>query len=190
MSESPWSVWLPFRGGAHAKSRLDLPSDQRQKLAREWLERALQACRQLPRVGEVLVLSTTEMEGMPHRVQRVAGLNPALEEARAALQPVRLLVLLPDLPCLQADDLEALLSACPIGGASLAPDRHGQGSNALALDGVPDFPFRFGLESCVAHTRAAASLGVDLRTVHVPGLARDVDTLDDLKQICAGVRCE
>ena len=61
-------------------------------------------------------------------------------------------------------------------GAALAADRHGLGTNAVALRAGIPFTFHFGPASLAAH-RAAAPAGA--RIVTTPGLGLDVDTPED-----------
>jgi len=70
-----------------------------------------------------------------------------------------------------------LLDAAEATGLAIAPDRHGSGTNALALgDGRP-FAFSFGADSYHLHRRQISG---HWRMVPAPGLAIDIDTPTDL----------
>jgi len=180
-----WHAVLPFKGNGQSKQRLDLEQQQRNHWAQEWLQRALRCCQQCPTIKKVSLLTLGHQlsipEGVHCHVQSVSGLNEGLTEWFELHRPRQLLVLLPDLPGLEAEDLQELLDQCPSPGLALAPDRHGQGSNALALSQVDPPPFFFGPSSCQRITQAAQERGLCVRHVNRPHLATDIDTLEDWK---------
>ncbi len=103
------------------------------------------------------------------------GLNQELAVARTAIGPAPLLIIHADLPLLASDDVGVLLEAAQRSGLALAPDRHGTGTNALAIHDARPFAFSFGPDSFRRHrTHGEAAI------VERPGLALDVDTSDDL----------
>ena len=130
--------------------------------------------------AEVLVVA--EAAGARPVAQRSRGLNPALQEARGAVDADRLLVLPADLPGVSAAALAPILAAGDAAGTPsvvLAPDRHGRGTNALLLDPPDVIDPAFGVSSRSGHAWLASS--ADAAFVEVPGvLALDVDTPDDL----------
>ena len=81
-----------------------------------------------------------------------------------------------DLPLLSVDDITALITdgaaACTI-----APDRHGTGTNALAIVEPFGFGFAFGPNSFARHCAAAKGKA---RIVTRLGLELDIDTAADL----------
>lgn len=106
------------------------------------------------------------------------GLNSELDRVRARLVDVPVIVIHPDLPLLDADDVTALVDAAKASGAAIAPDRHDVGTNAIALvAGVP-FSFRFGPDSFRVHCAALPTIAVVRRS----GLALDVDSPADLEE--------
>ena len=86
------------------------------------------------------------------------------------------MVILPDLPDLTSGDIDDLIDAADPTGAALAPDRHGLGTNAVALRAGTPFAFHFGPASLAAH-RAATPGGA--RIINTPGLRLDIDTPED-----------
>jgi 2-phospho-L-lactate guanylyltransferase len=105
------------------------------------------------------------------------GQGPAVEAALRRLEPVGpVLVVNADLPCVQPDDLRALLDAVPPAGVAVAPAADGT-TNALALADAALFEPLYGPGS------AERFLGLTGQTVTVehPNLAHDVDTLEDLR---------
>ena len=165
-----WTALLPLKPPAERKTRLVplLTPAQRLTLTEDLLARSLAALRACPDISEILLLAATP-DSWPGAYVRDEGngLNAELQAARQG-RAGNLLVIFPDLPFVTASDIAALLAAAP----AIAPDRHGTGTNAIALpDGVP-FTFAFGENSFGAHTLQA-------RAVHRPGLAFDIDTPDD-----------
>jgi len=169
---------LPFKANGSGKTRLHL--QQSQELAQQWLEVALRACQESLGVDSVWVLSLGDQLQLPPGVgsmtQTCVGLNEGLREWLDRIQPLRWLVLLPDLPRVTGGEIDHLLRACPHPGLALAPDRHGRGCNALAADGVRP-RLAFGPDSFLQHRAMGEEL--DLAVVEAPGLAHDVDTLED-----------
>jgi 2-phospho-L-lactate guanylyltransferase len=62
---------------------------------------------------------------------------------------------------------------------AIVPDRHGIGTNALALAAAGDFEPQFGVGSCARHVAQAAAKGLAHEVVRVPCLELDVDTGED-----------
>src|SRR5919197_235042 len=107
------------------------------------------------------------------------GQGPAVETALRRLEPVGpVLVVNADLPCVQPDDLRALLDALPPAGIAIAPAADGT-TNALALADASLFQPLYGPGS------ADRFLALAEQTVRVdhPNLADDVDTLEDLRRL-------
>lgn len=106
------------------------------------------------------------------------GQGPAIEAALRRLEPVGpVLVVNADLPCVQPDDLRALLDAVPPAGIAVAPAADGT-TNALALADASLFEPLYGPGSAdrfLALTSHSA-------TLRHPNLAHDVDTLEDLRR--------
>jgi len=106
------------------------------------------------------------------------GQGPAVEAALRRLEPVGPVVVLnADLPCVQPDDLRALLGAVPPSGIALAAAADGT-TNALALADAALFEPLYGPGSA-ERFRALVAHGVG---VEHPNLAHDVDTLEDLRR--------
>ena len=185
------AVVVPVRSLEGAKSRLGavLDAEERRDLVERLLRRTVAAALATPGVADVVVVSpdpevlaVASAAGARPLTQRSRGLNPALQEARAAIDADRLLVLPADLPAVTAGDLAAVLAAGDAAGTPsvvLAPDRHGRGTNALLLAPPDVIDFAFGGDSRAAHAWRASS--AEAGYVEVPGvLALDLDTPDDL----------
>lgn len=185
------AVVIPVRTFEGAKSRLGavLDAEERRDLVERLLRRTVAAALATPGVAEVVVVSpdpevlaVAVAAGARPLAQRSRGLNPGLQEARAAVSADRLLVLPGDLPAVTPGDIAQILAAGDAAGAPgviLAPDRHGRGTNALLLAPPDVVDPAFGGDSRAAHAWLASS--ADAAYVEVPGiLALDIDTPDDL----------
>ena len=117
--------------------------------------------------------------------RRLDLLNPELEAARATLGTGPLLILHADLPLLQQADVDAVLDEAEAVGIALAPDRHGTGTNALALCNGRSVTFQFGADSFPRHFEQDS----DAAVIRREGLALDLDTPEDLERaLAAGFR--
>lgn len=185
------SVVIPVQAFEHAKSRLGaaLDAEERRDLVERLLRGTIAAALATPGVEEVVVVSPDPEvlevagdAGARPLEQRSRGLNPALQEARAAATGSRLLVLPADLPGVHPEDLARVLAAGDAAGSPsvvLAPDRHGTGTNALLLDPPDAIDPAFGGDSRAAHGWLAASAEIPF-TELAGTLDLDVDTPDDL----------
>jgi 2-phospho-L-lactate guanylyltransferase len=107
-----------------------------------------------------------------------SGLNRAVSEGRDHLRDQgfsRVIIAHADLP--KARDLRVLDNGHPI---SIAPDRHGDGTNVLMVPTTVDFTFAYGPGSFASHMAIARELGFEPHIVHNPDLAWDVDHPNDL----------
>ena len=84
-----------------------------------------------------------------------------------------------DLPLLEPDDVNALLSEAGRETLVIAPNASGRGTNAVVVS-PPTFPFAFGPNSFDRHTRSARELGLQVKVLHRRGLAWDLDRPEEL----------
>ncbi len=113
------------------------------------------------------------------------GLNAAVTAGRRwAIErgARRFLVLFGDLPLLTASEVRTL--AARQEAVVLATDRHGRGTNALAIGlnepGAAAFRFGFGPDSLAHHRAEAERLGLSVVTFNQTGTTHDLDTPADL----------
>lgn len=177
-----------------AKSRLGatLDAEERRDLAERLARRTIQAAVATPGVAETLVVTpddevleiATRAGARPIR-QVGHGLNAGLREARAeavAGGATTMLILPTDLPAVSPDALAPIVATAAAAGGPrvvLVPDRHGRGTNVLALTPPDAIHLCFGGDSRAAHTRGASEAGIDLVELDGP-LRIDIDTPDDL----------
>ena len=168
------TVIVPFRGSA-AKQRLaQLPETLRGELARAMLEDVLAAARE---VGRTLLVAPERIPGAELVLDPGRGQGAAVEAGLAAAGEGPVLIVNSDLPCVSSRDLFTLLGALPPNGLALVEARDGT-TNALALAAPRLFEPLFGPGSAERYR----ALG-DSRTVEIPNLVDDVDTIYDLERL-------
>ncbi len=101
--------------------------------------------------------------------------------ARAEAEGATCVVLLPgDCPLLEPRELDRLLTALPERYVGIVPDRHGTGTNALALSPPDAIVPAFGEGSCARHVAAAREAGIAFAVEELPSLGLDLDTPADV----------
>lgn len=183
-----WTVVIPLNAPALRKSRLAaaLSPTLREALAEEMYRHVVSCVEQTNLFESIVTLSPAlPPAGVSTRLwtQQGSDLNAELRRVRASTSGP-LLVLNADLPLLVAQDLSALVTTAERTGCALAVDRHGTGTNAVALlPGVP-FVFAFGPGSLATHAWSAPRASVVCRA----GLANDLDTPSDVGHVLASQR--
>jgi 2-phospho-L-lactate guanylyltransferase len=177
-----------------AKSRLGatLDAEERHDLAQRLARRTIEAAVATPGVEETLVVTpdddvrrlALEAGARPLR-QRGHGLNEGLREARAEAVAggASAIIIVPiDLPAVSPAALETIVMAVSGPGTPrvvLVPDRHGRGTNVLAVAPPDAIEVCFGGDSRDAHVEGAREVGADLIILNGP-LRIDLDTPEDL----------
>jgi len=132
-----------------------------------------------PRAIELARASGAEVLADPdeggHSGAALAGISRARElgAGRVVLLPI-------DCPLLAPRELERLLTGMPERYVAVVPDRHGTGTNALALAPPDAIEPSFGEGSCARHVAAAREAGVPFAVEELPSLALDLDTPADV----------
>jgi 2-phospho-L-lactate guanylyltransferase len=184
------TVVIPF-AGVEGKTRLHASSRLRREFSLAMLGDVLSAARV---VGDVQVV-TADAEGAAVASEVDAavlddpgrGQGAAVQAALRSLDPhlnpgAAILIVNADVPCVEPDDLRALLAATPAGGIALVEARDGT-TNALSISAPEAFAPLYGPGSAVRFRAHAERLGVASFSVAVPNLADDVDTLEDLQRL-------
>jgi 2-phospho-L-lactate guanylyltransferase len=196
MSGSPLiAAIIPVGTLEAAKSRLgeSLDAEERQDLAERLLGQTVAAALAVDRLADVLVVSPDREllqraagQGARTLRQRSRGLNAGLAEARddAIAGGAEAILVLPiDLAFVSAEAVATVLQPLGAAGAErsvvLVSDRHGTGTNALALRPADVIDFAFGPGSRRAHRAAAEAAGATYTELQGP-LAYDIDTPADL----------
>jgi 2-phospho-L-lactate/phosphoenolpyruvate guanylyltransferase len=177
-----WTAMVPLKLGSDRKSRLAsiLTLERRHELVEQMAKHVFTALAAVESVDEIVMIASCDVHQWPvrHFPDRGRGLNGELGAAARTIGS-GLLVIHGDLPCVEAEEIATLLAAAESSGFAIAPDRHREGTNALALRHVPPgFAFAFGENSFAAHR---ALLGGKLAIVDRVGLACDIDTPADFE---------
>jgi 2-phospho-L-lactate guanylyltransferase len=179
-SAGSWSAIIPLKPPGQRKTRLAgrLSPAQRDRLAEDMFHHVAAILRAVPSIAEIALLSESPLPGWAARWihDHGRGLNVELSEAAKTYRTQNLLVIHADLPRLEVADIFDLTTARDTRSA-IAPDRHGTGTNALAIRKEDSMSFAFGDHSFPRHLALAQR---PLRVVKRIGLALDVDTPDDL----------
>jgi 2-phospho-L-lactate guanylyltransferase len=184
---------LPVKRFAAAKQRLaaGLDQERRADLAAAMLEdvmEAIGAARSIeraivvtsePRATELGSAAGAELVPDPdeggHSGAALAGIARAQELGAACV------VLLPgDCPLLEPRELERLLTGMPERYVAIVPDRHGTGTNALALSPPDAIKPSFGEGSRARHVASAREAGLPFGVEELSSLALDLDTPADV----------
>jgi 2-phospho-L-lactate guanylyltransferase len=172
-----WTIVVPVKGTAAAKSRLEGAAGLAQAIALDTIAVVVVASR----VCRVIVVTSADAAPFEQLGAEVvtdpgAGLNAAVRVGIAnALGPVA--ALLGDLPALRPDELDVALSLADAHELSFVADADAEGSTLIAALRPDLHDPAFGAGSRAAH-RAAGY--VELPVAASSGLRRDVDTADQL----------
>jgi 2-phospho-L-lactate guanylyltransferase len=158
----------------------------------------LASLRRVPGLDSVAVVTAdhvAESAALGERVQVLRDTEQAGQSAAASIGIgyalargfSRVLLVPGDTPLLDPGEAAALLRRGRDEGlgAMIVPDRHGAGTNALLLSPPDSIEPAFGPGSCERHVQAARAAGVAYAVEHVPTLALDVDTGQDLELLAA-----
>ncbi len=191
--EADVSVIIALKRLSAAKSRLAalFGDGPREQVVLAMLLDTIVAARGTPGVGSVMVVTPDKAAAAaarelgadalddPTPPNHSDPLNNAILAAWTALRQSspNIVVLQGDLPALKSAELTGAISAARGHPRSFVADRHGSGTAALFVFGVPPEP-RFGSGSAHRHRDSGA---VEL-TGAWPGLRCDIDTADDLAE--------
>jgi len=95
------------------------------------------------------------------------------------------LVIPGDIPLITVSELDQILEAAPEEGTVLVPSAGKRGTNAAFRSPAGLFPLRFGNDSFKPHLAAAQATGKPCAVLSLPGIALDIDTPSDLRQLAA-----
>ena len=185
-------VVVPVKPPARAKTRLgSLGDEARRALVSAFARDTVSASLASPMVGAVLVVTDDHVlardardlgaEAVPDGLAEDlnATLVQGAAEVRRRWPRLARAALCADLPALRPQELALALqvaSTCP---AAFVPDVAGDGTTMFAATTEDGFTPQFGAGSRQAHRAVGAHEIVDL---DLPGLRRDVDTPDDLRE--------
>jgi len=193
-----WAI-IPIKDLSLAKQRLSgLLSDmERRSLGLAMLEDVLEVLGKTRGLnGTLLVSSDSDACHLARQYGArilhetgAGGLNPAVTQAARLLASENIdcaLVLHGDLPLARTEEIERLIAALgPSPAIAMAPDSAHDGTNAMLVSPPDLIAFRYGRNSFSAHLDEAENSGVTPQVLDLPGIAFDVDTVDDLFTLTA-----
>jgi 2-phospho-L-lactate guanylyltransferase len=184
---------LPVKRFAAAKQRLTtgLDGEQRRTLAAAMVGDVLEAIGEARTIERIVVVSgdpiaqdlaaaagaevVPDPEDGGHVEAALAGI------ARAEAEGASCVVLLAgDCPLLDPRELDRLLTGVPERYVGIVPDRHGTGTNALALSPPNAIVPAFGEGSCARHVALARDAGIPFGVEELASLGLDLDTPADI----------
>ncbi|CAN5205418.1 2-phospho-L-lactate guanylyltransferase [soil metagenome] len=176
-----WTIIIPVKGGASAKSRL-LPADL--ALARAIALDTIAAAVGASLVSRVIVPTSdaemvdavTDLGAHPLLESAPRGIAAAIDLALADVSGDRA-VLLGDLPALRPEDLDAALALAAAHPATFVADDEGTGTTLVTARGGVPFVSAFGEGSAQAHRELGL---VELPVAAASRLRHDVDTAAQL----------
>jgi len=177
---------VPVKSFAFAKGRLAavLTEDERGDLARACAERVVAAAGDW-RVHVVCddpdVVSWAQFLGCAVVRTDATGLNAAVDAGRLAARndgAEHIVVAHSDLPLVRT-----FTHVVASGIVTLVSDRHGDGTNVIALPATSPFRTSYGPGSFLLHRRHLEEMGLDYRCIDDAELALDLDTAEDLAEL-------
>ena len=187
---------LPAKQFETSKQRLapQVQLGNRRALVESMFSDAMLALRRVPSIDQIFVVTSdpvaaqiasghetivVEDTASSHSEAAQLGIARALE-----MGATRALLVPGDCPLLDPTELEQLLARpVPARSVLIVPDRHGEGTNALLLTPPDAMPPSFGEGSRQRHTELATAHGATPEIVHLPSLALDIDTPEDLAEL-------
>jgi 2-phospho-L-lactate guanylyltransferase len=187
-------VVVPVKDTVQAKQRLAalLPAERRQELALAMFEDVIAAISSVRELAGMVVVTVAAIAARHSaRVMsegaREGHTGAVMTAARhLAAEGCDLLTLPGDIPLVEPSDVRHLVrvhSASADRGAgafTIVPARDELGSNAVLCSPAGAVPLRFGDNSFFPHLDAAKAQGIQPEVVHLPRIALDIDTPEDL----------
>lgn len=195
---------LPIKNLTGVKTRLGniLSAEERRLLVRAMAEdvvAALKATQGLARITvvshdasvadwakfhELALIDDSSVNGLPNAIGLAA--HQSSETGATAI-----LVVLADTPLASSGDFEAIINAHQHAGDKphliLSPSRDDDGSNCLLVAPPEAMTFHYGPGSAAAHEQAASGAGLAVTRLKRPGIAHDIDTEADLRDLIASI---
>ena len=190
-------ILVPVKNLVDAKQRLSsiLSPEERFALARAMCEDVLQALARWQSCPSVAVVTSDSFArdlAARFNFEVVSddnsGETSAIDRATAFCRQrgaESTLVIPADIPLIDSSELQKIVDSAPSGGAVLVPDAAGRGTNAAWRSPSDLFPLRFSNDSFLPHLAAAKATGLPCVVLELPGIARDVDRPEDLRELAA-----
>lgn len=189
-------ILIPVKNLSSAKQRLAAILDQQSRtdLAQTMLTDVMEALDQWTNRPEVSIVTSDPFAvdlAREFQFQVIRdGVNKSETDAiematrTCGARGIKSTLVIPgDVPLIEADELDRILSAAPSEGSVLAPAADGRGTNAAYRSPAGLFPLRFGNDSFKPHLAAARATGKPCIVLSLPGLALDIDNPIDLRAL-------
>lgn len=188
-------ILIPVKNLSTAKQRLSavLPQSARTELAQLMLQEVIDAVSQFD--GDEVAMVTNDPFAVElaakHRFEIIRD-DANLSETDAIAMATNVccsrgiqstLIIPGDIPLIEAAELRVIYDNAPHAGSVLVPAHDGRGTNAILRRPAGLFPLRFGNDSFLPHLAAAKSTSLPWVVLTLPGIALDVDTPEDLRQL-------
>lgn len=183
---SGWTAIVPIKSWRSGKSRVSMPSDAREELARALTLDTLDVLTAHLDIDQVVVVTVdshvreeARFRGATVLTESEGGLNDAIRQARdwAANQGDGPTVVVPaDLAYLSAEVLAAALAALAQARKAHIPDLAGTGTTLLAAPSASSIDPHYGVDSSALHAAAGFRRIDDVD----PRARADIDQLSDL----------
>lgn len=192
----PATAIIPLKALGQAKGRLAdvLDAGGRRDVVTWMAQLVIAACQECDLIDDILVVAgdaeaaaVAGAAGVRSLVVSQPGLGAALARADAKVSTAEAtIVVAADLPEVTSADLRAVLESLPSSGPAvvIAPTLDG-GTGALVRRPPGVIGTAYGPNSATAHQQLAQAAGIHAAIVDRPGLARDVDTPDQLRHALA-----
>src|SRR6266851_5184373 len=187
-----YTALVPVKSLVTAKSRLvpDLPPNRREVLVLDMLYHVLRVLQDSKLFERVSVVSpdarVLEQVGAWALIEERPGHNPALYAAalrERAGGATALLTISADLPLLSTQEIRNLLEQSRQYEVVLAASRDGAGTNAILVRPPLAVPYLFGPDSLQRYLEAARQRQLSRTIYGSTGLAFDIDTIVDLREL-------
>jgi len=188
-------VAIPVKKLSESKTRLSsiLSLEERQELVRRMLEEVLGTVIQSDMVGRILVICCDArlVEGIRSpkvemiREEDSQGLNVALRGAvvHSMQRGASSLLILPaDIPLIEKDDVEEIISSTLDRGVVIVPSKDDLGTNALMLTPPDVMHPAFGSDSFLSHISLAKIRGIRINALRLERVSLDIDTSEHVRE--------
>ena len=189
---------IPVKDTAQAKQRLAalLPAARRRELALAMFEDVIATVSSVRELAGIVVVTVDSAAAAIATRNGARVMSEGAREGhtgavmtaarRLAAEGFDLMTLPGDIPLVEPDDVRHVVSVHHAGanreaGAfTIVPARDELGSNAVLCSPADAVPLRFGDNSFFPHLDAAKAHGIEPEVVHLPRIALDIDTPEDL----------
>ena len=192
-----WGI-IPIKNVNEAKYRLEsvLNPKERCELCVAMFKDVLMTLMAVPELDQVSVATVCPTACEIARRNGVSILSTGLDKGQTAAVALAaktlhddridsMLMIPGDVPLVTVEEIQTVLKVHgKEPSMTIVPARDEQGSNCIALSPPTALHLRFGENSYFPHLDNAQKLGLDLNTPKLHGIGLDIDTPEDLLELC------